>query len=382
MHLRWLELLQWRNYEHAYLTLGPGVHLVTGSNGHGKTNILEAIHYLALGRSHRVSDDQALIRASARECLIRAELEEGNHRQRIEFGLSRAARNRARVDGVERARHEVLGRIRIVMFAPEDLVLVRGDPADRRRFLDDVLAQRRPAYRKARHEYERALRQRNALLRELRQGTTRDDGALTVWSEELIRLGARIVAARLMACATLRQPASALYARLAGQDEHACDLQLVLERSTGHGDAMEPDTEPDVTAITEQLRSALAARAEEERERGTSLVGPHRDDVRIELEGLPVRTHASQGEAWSVALALRLASRELLHTSTGHPVTLLDDVFAQLDDDRRRRLATWCGDCEQVLISTAVAADVPLRAHQLHVHDGSVRRVADAEEHL
>lgn len=380
MHLQWLELLSWRNYEHTRLALGPGIHVLTGGNGHGKTNILEAIHYLAVGRSHRVADDRALIHAGADECLMRAGLRDGDQHQRIEMALSRVQRNRARVDGTERARHDVLGRLRVVMFAPEDLVLVRGDPADRRRFLDDLLAQRRPAYRRARHEYERVLRQRNTLLRDLRHGITDDDSALEAWSEELIRLGARIVAARLMACAALRQPVADCYAQLTGQDRDRPDLHIALERSTGVSDSIDPADEPDVTAIGQELRSAVSLRQSEERERGISLVGPHRDDVVIQLNGLPVRSHASQGEAWSVALALRLASRELLRTSGGPPVTLLDDVFAQLDEDRRRRLAAWTTDCEQLLISAAVADDVPLRGRRLRVERGSVDPMDDASE--
>lgn len=380
MHLRSLELLSWRNFDHARVNLGPGLHVLTGDNGQGKTNILEAIHYLALGRSHRTADEHALIHVKANDCLIRADMGDDQQRHHVEMALSRSERNRARLDGVQRPRHDVLGRLRVVMFAPEDLVLVRGDPADRRRFLDEVLGQRRPEYRRVRHEYERVLRQRNALLRDLRHGIMRDVSALSTWSEELIRLGSRITAARLMACAALGDPAATCYAHLVGQDQHEPDLRLTLERSTGHDDAISPAEEPDIGVISEQLRHALRQRQQDEQERGMSLVGPHRDDVRIHLGGLPVKNHASQGEAWSVALALRLGSRELLRTSDGFPIVLLDDVFAQLDDDRRRRLAAWCQSCEQALITAAVPRDVPVTAHHLHVDGGSVmstNRVAE-----
>lgn len=377
MHLQALELLHWRNYQHVRLRFENDVYVLTGGNGHGKTNFLEAVHYLALGRSHRVTDDQALINAASAQCLIRADVADGRRHQRIEMILSRSQRNRARIDGVERPRRDVVGHLRMIMFAPEDLVLVRGEPADRRRFLDDLLAQRRPAYRTARHEYERVLRQRNALLRDLRRGSMRDENALATWSDELVRLGARIVAARLMACAALREPATDHYAQLTGQHGDACDLELILERSTGHHNDVGSDGQPDMSAIAEELRSALAARTYEEREHGTSLVGPHRDELRVNLNDLPVKTHASQGDAWSVALALRLASRELLWTSAGPPITLLDDVFAQLDQDRRDRLADWCENCEQVLVSTAVADDVPLRARHLHVEHGSIGWMPD-----
>lgn len=179
-----------------------------------------------------------------------------------------------------------------------------------------------------------------------------------------------------MACAALDGPASARYADLVGRDDES-RLTLTLERSTGHHDSIEPGLEPDIPRLADELAEALDRHHDEERERGISLVGPHRDDVHLDLAGLPAKTHASQGEAWSVALALRLASRELLSNELGDPITLLDDVFAQLDDDRRRRLAAWCEGCEQVVVSTAVAEDVPLPARRLHIVDGHVHSGSD-----
>lgn len=380
MHLRRLELFGWRNYQQALVELGPGAHLLTGANGHGKTNLLEAVHYLAVGRSHRVTDDRALLRVGSAQALLRADVREGARTRRIELSLHGQQRNRARVDGSEQARvQDAIGHIKVVLFSPEDLILVRGDPSDRRRFLDDLLAQRRPAYRAARRDYERVLRQRNALLKDLRRRPD-DESALSTWSSELVRLGARIVAARLMACAALDGPASARYADLVGHSESR--LALTLERSTGHHDSLEPGSEPDIPQLADELADAIERRHDEERERGISLVGPHRDDVHIDLAGLPAKTHASQGEAWSVALALRLASRELLASELGDPITLLDDVFAQLDDDRRRRLAAWCEGCEQVVVSTAVAEDVPLPARRLHIVDGHIHPPTDRGDSL
>ena len=374
MHLRSLELTGWRNYEHARFWLQTGVNLIFGGNGQGKTSLLEAVQYLASGRSHRVSEDEALIHFESSQATLRADVVSGDRSHRVEFALRRGQRNQARVNGISQARlQDATGFVRAILFSPEDMAIVRGDPADRRRFLDDLLTQRRPAYRAVRQDYERALRQRNALLRELRREDGQDgDEALAAWSEELVNLGARIVAARLMGCAALREPIQRYYRQL--MDEHGSqrNVRLMLDpATTGTVDQLD-ELNPDVGEVTQELRAAVAARSREERQRGTSLVGPHRDDVCIELDGLPVRTHASQGEAWAIALALRLASRELLCTDHDAPITLLDDVFAQLDDHRRRRLGALCSDWEQVLISAAVPDDVPMSGRGVKVMDGSV----------
>lgn len=381
MHLRSLQLIDWRSYEQAVVDFDRGVHLITGANGQGKTNLLEAIHYLAVGRSHRVSDDQTLVRTGATEAIVRADLAlEGERSRRVELALRPGGRTQARVDGNEQPRvGDGIGHVRAVLFAPEDVVLVRGDPAHRRRFLDDLLAQRRPAYRAARQDYDRVLRQRNAVLKQLRAGDPATEEGLATWTDELVRLGARIVAARLMACGALADPTAARYAELAASSPSPPVARLLLERSTGHIDGPEAGVEPDIAAIADELRTALRQRGQEERERGMSLVGPHRDDVRLELHGMPAKTHASQGEAWSLALALRLASRELLRDVGDEPIMLLDDVFAELDADRRRRLAAWCEDCEQVLITAAVAGDVPVTATRVDVSGGQARAVADEE---
>lgn len=383
MHLRSLELIGWRNYEQAVVDFAPdrGVQLIAGGNGQGKTNLLEAIHYLAVGRSHRVSDDQTLVHKGASEGIVRADVElEGGRSRRVELALRPGGRTRARIDGNEQSRiSDALGHVRAVLFAPEDIVLIRGDPAHRRRFLDDLLAQRRPAYRAARQDYDRVLRQRNAVLKQLRAGDPTAEEGVATWTEELVRVGARIVAARLMACAALVDPAASRYAELSGSFRDPVPVRLFLERSTGHTDAPEAGVEPDIAVIADELRTALRDRAGEERERGMSLVGPHRDDIRLELHGMPAKTHASQGEAWSLALALRLASRELLRDTGEEPVMLLDDVFAELDADRRRRLAAWCAECEQVLITAAVADEVPISAARFEVAAGQIRAAADEE---
>lgn len=378
MHLRALELISWRSYDHVAVDFTPGAHLLSGANGQGKTNLVEAVHYLAVGGSHRVSGDQPLVRAGASEAILRADVVVDGGQRRVEVALRPGGRSQARVDGSDRPRiSEAIGQVRAVLFAPEDVVLVRGDPADRRRFLDDLLAQRRPAYRAVRADYERVLRQRNALLKQLRAGHADAAVALPTWTDELARLGARLVAARLMACAALAGPTATRYAELVDATDQPPAVSLTLERSTGRTDPAAHGAEPDVAQLAEELRTALAERADDERERGMSLIGPHRDDLAIQLDGLPAKTHASQGEAWSVALALRLASRELLREVGHDPVVLLDDVFAELDADRRRRLAAWCDDCEQVIVTAAVPGDVPMAARHLEVVDGTIRAVDD-----
>lgn len=381
VHLRLLELTAWRNYEHVSVAFTPGAQLLVGANGQGKTNLVEAVAYLATGASHRVAGDQALVRSGADEAIVRADVAvESTRTRRVELALRPGGRSRARVDGRDCPRlGDAFGHVQAVLFAPEDIMLVRGDPTDRRRFLDDLLAQRRPAYRAARIDYERVLRQRNSLLKQLRAGHGDAQAVLPTWTDELARTGARLVAARLMACAALAGPTAARYAELADTPAHTPGVQLTLERSSGHDAPIEPGVEPEVATIADELRAALAERAAEERERGMSLVGPHRDDLRIELGGLPAKTHASQGEAWSLALALRLAGRELLREVGHEPVVLLDDVFAELDVDRRRRLAAWCGECEQVLITAAVADDVPVSARRLTVTGGAITSVDEPD---
>ncbi|KAB1655381.1 DNA replication/repair protein RecF [Pseudoclavibacter chungangensis] len=378
MHVSHLQLRDFRNYREVDLELGPGAHLFVGANGQGKTNLVEAIGYLASLGSHRVSSDAALVRLGAESAIARGELSHGNRRLRIEVQIAKAGSNRAQVGGRAVRARELSRYITTVLFAPEDLALVRGEPAVRRSFLDRLLVTHSPRLGGVLSDYDRVLRQRNSLLRSARsQG--RDDPrlhTLEVWDDRLVDLGTEIVAERLRLVSRLVPHLERGYARLVGAD-HAPGIQLRLSAlgqstSVGVGDEEPEDDDSELTGgeiSFEELRARfvhrLAERRDAEIERGVSLVGPHRDDAVIMLNGLPARITASQGESWSLALALKLAAAELVRaeSQTGDPVLILDDVFSELDADRRERLADAIGDFEQVLVTAAVLGDIPDSMH-------------------
>jgi DNA replication and repair protein RecF len=356
-----LELVDFRSYLRAELELGRGVSVLVGANGRGKTNVVEALHRVAIGASHRIAGDSALVREGADDAVIRLVLRTDDDRRRtvdVQFG---AGRTRAQVDGqpVRRAA-DAVGVLRVVAFAPEDIALVRGDPSDRRRYLDQLLSQRRTSYGAALGEYERVLRQRNALLKDLRGGDSGGGAAdaLLAWTEQLVAHGAPLVAARLAAVAALREPVSRAHAQLTGSD-----VPVTLAYRS---DADVEETQ-DVPAIADALRDALRTAAGDERRRGVTLVGPHRDELVITLDGLAARTTASQGEAWSVALACKVGSAPLLTGVGDRPVLLLDDVFSELDDVRRARVADLCDGFDQIVVTAAVDADVPLPGRRIDV---------------
>lgn len=382
MFLERLELVDFRSYARAELVLGPGVRVFVGPNAQGKTNLLEALIYLATGASHRVAGDAPLVRSGADLAVLRAVALADGRRLTVELEIRPGGRARARLNGQPRPRvRDVIGQVRAVLFAPEDLALVRGDPADRRRFLDDLLAQRRPAYLAARQEYERVVRQRNALLRTLR-GRDRgvpagaDAGTLATWSGALVTTGATLLAARIAVVHALAGPVGEAYRDLVATSparEATGAVTLEYELSTGRRIPAEPGGGvPDPAELAEELQAGLAEVADAERDRGLTLVGPHRDELYLGLNELPARGYASHGESWTLALALRLASREVLAEVGPEPVVLLDDVFAELDERRRSRLAGRCAGFEQVLVTAAVDDDVPLDGVRYEVRQGAV----------
>jgi len=359
-----LELVDFRSYRGATLDLADGMTVLVGPNGRGKTNLLEALHRVAVGASPRVAGDTVLVREGATDAVIRVALRTDDDRRRtIDLQLG-SGRTRAQVDGqaVRRAT-EALGVLRVIAFAPEDLAIVRGDPSDRRRFLDQLLSQRRTSYAAALADYERVLRQRNTLLKDLRGGRGAET-TLAPWTDQLVAHGAPLVAARLAAVAALRGPVALAHERLTGSD-----VPITLAY---RADA-ELTEDDDVATIATAMHDALSRVADEERRRGVTLVGPHRDELVITLDGLPARTTASQGEAWSVALACKVGSAPLLTGVGDRPVLLLDDVFSELDETRRARVAALCEEFDQVLVTAAVDADVPLAGRRI-----AVRR-SDAE---
>ena len=387
MYLERLDLHEFRSYERAQLQLTPGVRVLVGPNAQGKTNVLEAVHYLSVGSSHRVATDAPLVRAGAEAAVVRAVARvdtAGGSQGRavsIELELRPGGRNRARLNGQPQPRvRDVIGQIRSVLFAPEDLQLVRGDPGDRRRFLDELLGQRRPAYYAMRTEYDRILRQRNTLLRTARTSGF-VDSTLGTWTESLIHTGAALLAARIAVVHALCGPAQDAYRDLVAdspQREATGTLDLTYELSTGRTIAADADAGvPDPAALADELREGFAAIANDERDRGMTLLGPHRDELLLALNGLPAKGYASHGEIWSLALALRLASREVLHDVGEEPVVLLDDVFAELDETRRTRLAARCASFQQVIVTAAVDDDVPLDGPRHRVRAGTISTVGE-----
>jgi DNA replication and repair protein RecF len=378
-----LQVTDFRSWEHADLELEPGPAVLVGQNGQGKTNLVEALGYAATLGSHRVATDAPLIRHGAARAIVRTAVVNEGRELTIELEITAGKANRARVNRgpVPRTR-DVLGILRTVLFAPEDLALVRGDPGERRRFLDDLLVLRTPRYAGVRADYDRVLRQRNALLkssgRARRAGSGRGDalGTLDVWDGHLARHGAELLAARLDLVADLAPHVTAAYAGVAPESRPA----TVRYRSgiadsfpKGYGTAA---ARADVEVLTDALLAAMVAHRDQELDRGVSLVGPHRDELELTLDRFPAKGYASHGESWSFALALRLASYELLRDDGNEPVLVLDDVFAELDRRRRERLAEVSVAAEQVLVTAAVAEDVPaeLAGARYLVADGEVRR--------
>lgn len=379
-----LSLVDFRNYEHADLSLAAGPNLFIGRNGQGKTNLAEAVSYLATLGSHRVSADAPLVRAGQDAAIVRARLAHGERRVMLEVQINRQGSNKARVGGSPVRTAELARFAQVVLFAPEDLQIVRGDPSARRRFADQLLVQRAPRLAGVLADYDRILRQRTALLKSARARGVKGDAlsTLDVWDDKLIAVGSQIIDARDTLARELHSPLVTAYAAIAGAD-HVPELEWVSSLSGNDPEEDQDAAAPRGAGETADLfRAALTARRAAELERGVTLAGPHRDDLLLRIRGLPVKGYASHGESWSMALALRLASAELLRaqSSLGDPVVILDDVFAELDADRRRRLAELVGGYEQVIVTAAVEADVPaaLRGRTVRIDAGRIQSVDDA----
>lgn len=375
MHLTRLALTDFRCYPAADVPLEPGVTSFTGANGQGKTNLVEAVGYVATLASHRVATDVPLVRSGAERAIVRAAVTSADRSCLIEIEINPARANRARLNRapVQRPR-QILGALRAVLFAPEDLALVKGDPGERRRYLDDLLVQSAPRYAGVRSDYERVVRQRTALLKSARgrpPGNRPMLGALDAWDEQLARTGAELMAGRLELVGALRPLAVKAYAAVSGDE---CAVEITYRPSLR--DKTEPACDQDLLAAS--LRAVLAESRGAELERGVCLVGPHRDELELRIGELPARGYASHGESWSLALALRLAGYELLRSAGDDPVLLLDDVFAELDGQRRDRLAAVAAATEQVLVTAAVPADLPaaMRATRFDVADGVITRAS------
>jgi DNA replication and repair protein RecF len=380
LYVAHLTLVDFRSYEAAEVPLEPGATAFIGRNGQGKTNLVEAIDYLSRLSSHRVAADAPLVRAGAERALVRAAVVRDGREAILEIEIHPGKSNRARVNRADLPRaRELVGLVRTVVFAPDDLALVQGDPAGRRIFLDDLLVLRTPRLAGVRQDYERVLRQRNSLLKtagHARRGSSSEDGALStlgVWDAHLARTGAEILAERLRLVAELRPYVGNAYATVA-RGASSDDAGLEYQPSLEIGELT------DRAFLTERILEELELRRPDELDRGVSLVGPHRDELALTLGNgehrLPVRGYASHGESWSFALALRLASYDLLRADGDDPILILDDVFAELDAERRSQLAELVAGAEQVLVTAAVAADVPekLAGTRFLVAGGEVTR--------
>ncbi|QIX25151.1 DNA replication/repair protein RecF [Nocardioides sp. JQ2195] len=384
MHVAHLSLHNFRSYADIDVALEPGVCAFVGRNGQGKTNLVEAIDYLSRLSSHRVASDAPMIRAGAERAIVRASVVRDGRTAVLEVQMNPGKANQARVNRspLPRAR-EIVGLVRTVVFSPEDLTLVKGDPSDRRKFLDDLMMLRTPRLAGLKADYDRVLKQRNTLLKtagNARRGSASQEGALdtlVVWDEHLARLGAELLVERIRLVDALRPYLGKAYqtvARGASRD----DADLAHKPSFDLSDAI-----VEHAAIEAALLAEIERRRKDELDRGISLVGPHRDELVLSLGStearLPVKGYASHGESWSFALALKLASYDLLRSDGDDPILILDDVFAELDTQRRAQLAELVSGAEQVLVTAAVPEDVPaaLAGVRYRVGDGAVTREED-----
>ncbi|OAN33974.1 DNA replication/repair protein RecF [Microbacterium sp. H83] len=388
-----LSLVDFRNYATAELALHRGPNVLVGRNGQGKTNLAEAVVFLATLGSHRVSSDAPMVRDGQEYAIIRARLSHGERKVLAEVQLNRQGSNKARINGSPAKTSELPRYAHVVLFAPEDLQIVRGDPSSRRRFADQLLIQRTPRMSAVLADYDRVLKQRTALLKSARARGIRGEAlsTLDVWDDKLVSLGSEIIAARQRLAADLQQPVADAYAAIAGAD-HQPQLDWALsvrggDPEEGEDDLLGADGSLSPSKCAELFRASLLAKRTQELDRGLTLTGPHRDDLVLKVRGLPVKGYASHGESWSVALALRLASAELLRSESpaGDPVLILDDVFAELDADRRQRLASLTAGYEQVVVTAAVEEDIPevLHAHVVRIAAGTIsdeRGAADDQE--
>jgi DNA replication and repair protein RecF len=355
----WLEKLDvsgWRNHSHSYVSCVPGTTLLIGSNGQGKTNLVEALYFLATLGSHRVSSNGVLIGDGGDSATIYAELRHDARAVSVGVTLRRKGPMDALVNGAKAKPSDLPRWVSVVMFAPEDITIVRGEPSARRSFMDHLVISSSPSMSGVYQDFDRVLKQRNSLLKSLRaRRASAESSTLEVWNEKFVSLGAQIVAHRARYLREVIPLATEHYGTLAEADSVAYKyLPSFLEAGAelDYGDTNEVYT---------ALVDAVIRRAADEIERGQTLVGPQRDDVEFTISTKPARTHASQGETWSLALSLRLATAAWLkqERSSGDPIIVLDDVFAELDARRRERLVGLVTGYQQIIVTSAVEEDVP-----------------------
>jgi DNA replication and repair protein RecF len=359
------ELIGWRNYENQRFVFDGSPTLFVGPNGQGKTNFVEALVYAALGRSHRTSNDAVLVRTGSSEAIVRIAVSHNGRTLSADVKVAASGSNTIRVNGAPSSRRDLARLLPLVLFAPEDMDLVRGDPDSRRTYMNDILAESSSTAAGDIYDYDRTLRQRNTLLKSLRTNPRADSGTLDTWTTSLIDYASRMMKARRRLVAELGGGVAEHYRAIASSnDEATLSLSESIDSSTADED------------ITARLTEKFASNRLEEIDRGVTLAGPHRDDLVITLNSLPARTHSSQGEAWSAALALRLSQVDLLKrtSAAGDPVVVLDDVFSELDPGRRTRLGEHLVGIEHVIITAADVSTIPdtLAGTQHFVANGQI----------
>jgi DNA replication and repair protein RecF len=356
-----LALSNFRSYNSLELEFELGVNTFIGDNGCGKTNIAESLIYLAFLSSHRVSNNVPLISLGNQQAIIRTEVQREDRTLHIDLEINASKANRARINGnPTRSQREILGAIQIVYFSPEDLDLVRGEPSNRRDFLDRLLITRTPRLAGVITDYERIVKQRNALLK-----TRTTTSALVPWNEQLIKLGAEITAERIALTEALNPWVAKNYANLNEVKPASISYKCNTE-------GVSKNTEDNIAVLTTRLEEV----AYQEIERGVSLIGPHRDDLHLQLGDFPAKGYASHGESWSMAISLRIGSFNLLKSEGSSPILILDDVFAELDTSRRIQLMSATQLAEQTFITAAVENDLPkeLLTQKFYVTPGIVKK--------
>lgn len=367
MHIKHLNLVNVRNYSSVDISLKPGVNLLIGGNGQGKTTLVEAVIYASLLRSHRVAGYLPMIQKGKTQALVRALAGFQDRENLVEIEINTDGPNRAKVNRSDLARpKEILGYIRTVFFTPEDRELVAGDPSDRRNFLDDLMLQFSPRLLATQSEYDRALKQRNSLLKTSRNLPKDSPGLSTLyaWDESLIKLGSEIIAQRFELVEKIKPLVREIYKQIS-EDDRPADIAVVTSVLSSGLDVDEDQavlTTTDREWIADKFRARLEELRPRELERGITLVGPHRDDLKLMLGEFPAKGYISYGEGWSYAIALKLASAQLLRTESqsGDPVLILDDVFSSLDDKRLQGLMNLIADYEQVIITDAIRGNQSL----------------------
>jgi DNA replication and repair protein RecF len=358
MQLAHLWLTDFRGHQESEVEVGPGITVFAGGNAQGKTTVLEAVGWLARMSSFRAAPDSALVRVGCEKAIVRAEIVPANRGpdvrpDLIEAEIAAAGRNRVLLNRkpLPRAR-DLLGSLRVTVFAPDDLRLVKAGPAERRAELDDLLVALSPRYDAVQSDYERVLRHRNAWLRTWSRAD--DPATLDVWDEQLVRAGAELVRGRLKLLERLAAPLGKAYGDVAGA---AADVAGAYEASWARelpgeaGGVILDETRLD--DVGPLLAEAVGRSRSADLERRLTLIGPHRDDWRLSIDGLDARRYASQGEQRSLALAVRLAGHVVISDVVGEPpVLLLDDVFSELDETRANNLVAHM-PIAQALVTTA-----------------------------